>query len=136
MNAVEKPSDDVWAHINVGPKDKCWLAKHVKGGRAVAYVRGEVRGLAQWVWETVHGQRAERGPFRRCETPECCNPDHLSQAKPEEEKRAAEAAGLAEKLALIDAQLHTAWPRLWHGDVVKLLRERKETAAQLRKAEQ
>ena len=74
-----------WANVDVRDKDECWFwqASTDTNGYGRLRANGRLRGAHRLAWELVHGC-IPKGMHvcHHCDSPACCNPDHLFLGTP------------------------------------------------------
>lgn len=81
------PETRIGRHVRVQPNG-CWLynGKTDRYGRAI--ILGETIAVHRFVYETLVGPiEYDDHLHHKCETPGCCNPEHLTPLSPRNHKR-------------------------------------------------
>ena len=74
-----------WTHIEIGPIDTCWIWQGPSRTRRNGFVYGYFQhnnkrtGAHRLAWESKHGTSppTDKLVCHTCDTPLCCNPNHL-----------------------------------------------------------
>ena len=85
MRKYMKGPERFWAYVERGEEDRCWLWKGpVNNGRYGVFTinkngRRTSRTAHRHAWELTHRQEAPASMvvMHSCDTPLCCNPNHL-----------------------------------------------------------